>query len=147
MAVCSVESCGGGVIARALCNKHYRRWLRYGSPLTIGSNRGLERKATRRAIVPCSIRDLEWSAGFIEGEGSFTKGNSGTEIVRVAQVDREPVAKLLSLFGGALKQYHRGKVNPQWIWSVCGARARGVALTLFPLLSLRRQGQIRRAIR
>lgn len=30
--ICSVEACGNLMLARGLCNKHYIRWRKYGSP-------------------------------------------------------------------------------------------------------------------
>lgn len=35
MTMCSVEGCGGIVLARSFCIKHYQRWKRHGDPLTV----------------------------------------------------------------------------------------------------------------
>lgn len=32
MTICSIEECGGKVLARGWCGKHYERWRRYGDP-------------------------------------------------------------------------------------------------------------------
>jgi hypothetical protein len=34
-AICVIGDCGGRVVARGWCNKHYRRWKKYGDPLTV----------------------------------------------------------------------------------------------------------------
>ena len=98
------------------------------------------------------MRDLGWAAGFIEGEGSIDKA-SGSSRVQVEQVNREPIDRLLSLFGGAAKLYqkrksaiHKTQPNPTWTWYVSGARARGVMLTLHAMMSAKRQAQIRQAL-
>ena len=92
------------------------------------------------------MRDLGWAAGFLEGEGSFNR--RGCERVSAVQVNKEPVDRLLALFGGATVQYERKHPvwKPTWQWYISGSRARGVMMTLFPLLSHKRQDQIRHAI-
>ena len=111
---------------------------------------GVENKATKHAQIRPTVRDLEWAAGFIEGEGCFSRlGDS--EVVSVSQIEKEPVEKLLQLFGGSLNQRrdewatHKRK-HPIWVWRACGSRARGVMMTLYPLLAKRRQSQIKRAM-
>lgn len=114
---------------------------------------GREGRATATAAMSPTLRDLEWAAGFLDGEGSFTQ-NSGSQMVSASQTETpEIIARLLRLFGGAL--WHRSKranrqagINSrdQLVWYVCGARARGIMLTLYALLSPRRQRQIRAAL-
>jgi hypothetical protein len=43
---CSVAECGGKVLARGLCDKHYRRWRRHGDPNIYRPN------ATRGCSIP-----------------------------------------------------------------------------------------------
>lgn len=38
--ICVCENCGKPVKARNYCNGHYARWLRYGSPLAGGTQKG-----------------------------------------------------------------------------------------------------------
>lgn len=106
---------------------------------------GREWVATKRAIVSPTTHDLVWAAGFLEGEGYFGKGSG--YVVTANQVNSEPAERLLRLFGGSLKQrlYERPR-SSLWVWSVCGARARGVMMTLYLLLSGKRKGQIRGAL-
>ena len=105
---------------------------------------------TQRATRQHTLRDLAWAAGFLEGEGSFrrTSGEHGSERVTFAQVNRAPVDQMIALLGGRAKQRHRGceRHSAVWDWAIYGARARGVMLTLYPLMSPKRQSQIRAAL-
>lgn len=94
------------------------------------------------------IKDLYWAAGFIEGEGSFTayKASIG---VRADQVQKEPLDRLQRIFGGTvyLRQHpSRANVQPIHAWNISGKTAAGVMMTLFKLMSPRRQEQINIAL-
>lgn len=155
MKTCSVEGCDRKYTSNKMCDKHYRRWLRHGSPFTVlpkGMKRGYERPQTKKAILKPTVRDLEWAAGFLEGEGCFGR-TAGSQRAGANQVNKEPVQRLLDLFGGSLKQYkkrryaiHKSQPNPTWDWYVGGSRARGVMMTLYPLMSERRKEQLRAAL-
>lgn len=147
MAICKVEGCHRQCHGRMWCQMHYQRWWKYDDPLFVhkpGRKLGAGNKNTLLAMARPSLRDLAWVAGFLEGEGSFGR-HRGCERVAAKQVNREPIDRMLSLFGGAAGQYQT-KTSPVWQWSTSGARARGVMLTLYPMLSARRQGQIRHAM-
>lgn len=105
--------------------------------------RHAERAGTHPATRKPTARDLEWAAGFLEGEGYFS-GRENKQRVEAAQLNPEPLAKLLEIFGGRVKKYRSN--YPIWLWIVHGARARGVMMTLYPLLSHVRQTQIRVAL-
>lgn len=91
-------------------------------------------------------RDLEWAAGFLEGEGCF-KGGKGTQHVQVLQVNPDPLQRLVGLFGGHVSlRVRTGKHHSIHQWEITGSRARGVMLTLYGLLSHRRRVQIRKAL-
>src|SRR3990167_9308464 len=102
--------------------------------------------------VSVSTIDLAWTAGFIEGEGSFgfrkirPRGNpSGQPDVVAVQVQREPLEKLQRLFGGWLyvnKKVRPPSRSPLWRWGITGPRAIGVMYSLYPLMSSRRRKQI-----
>lgn len=92
------------------------------------------------------IKDLFWLAGFPEGEGSFVK-NATTERVEARQVNKAPLDLVQALLGGSVKLEPRtGNRSDIWVWNSFGPRARGVALTLYCLLSPKRQEQIRRML-
>ena len=127
------------------CPMHYMRWRRLGSTD--------DPKAYLRPNKRPTVRDLEWAAGFLEGEGSFCTSSHKRpiECVEAGQVNREPLNRIREIFGGSCrltrpKAGPRGNRSPYWRWYTYGKRARGIMLTLFPLLSQRRQMQIRQAI-
>src|ERR1043166_2303525 len=119
----------------------------------MSGHNGTEAKKTARATATPSLKDLHWAAGFIEGEGSFV-ALSSTARVSVEQVNKEPVSKLMALFGGSLRQYHdahdptiyKKRRHQTWVWWGTGSRARGVIMTLYPLMSVKRQRQMHRVI-
>lgn len=112
------------------------------------SNVGSEWGTTRPARCTPALTDLHWAAGYCEGEGYF--GWTGTtQRVTVDSVDPEPTERLLHLFGGAIYEIPPRKPtwSPKQNWAINGSRARGLMMTLYPLLSNRRREAIRRALR
>lgn len=115
---------------------------------------GRERRETLKATTVVTTRDIIWASGFLEGEGTFynsagaARRRLGTSYVSVYQVNKEPVERLLTIFGGSLSlRAARGvRMKPTWVWRASGSRARGIVLTVFPLMSQKRQGQIREAL-
>lgn len=95
-----------------------------------------------------TVPQLYWVAGFLEGEGSF-QGFHGLR-VSAPQVQREPLERLVSYFGGHLSAPRRqgGRINSQPIssWHVTGHTAAALMMTLFCLMSPRRQDQISEAL-
>ena len=97
-------------------------------------------------------KDVYWAAAFIEGEGNFhaARNYSGDIQVGANQVQKWPLDKLQQLFGGNFRRRLHSKKNPnwsdQWTWAVTGTRAVGVMMTLYCLMSPRRQEQIKVAL-
>ena len=95
-----------------------------------------------------SVNDIHWAAGFLEGEGCFTFCGHSPR-AEAAQVLKEPLEKALGLFGGKIR-LKLGKAQAKrqdcFIWNVNGGRAIGVMLTLFGLMSLKRQAQIKKVV-
>ena len=142
--ICSVNDCDRKVNGKGLCGKHYKRWQRHGNPLG-------GRAPTPRSTTTPTLRDLEWAAGFLEGEGHFgIYGNNGPGVA-ATQTSLEPLFRLQQLFGGTVGEQKRKVINPKhnkaWVWRAYGSRARGIALTLFSLLSQRRKDQISRMMK
>lgn len=104
-----------------------------------------QRNKTARSITQPTSRDLEWAAGFLEGEGTF-RASARSEHVNAGQNERETLDRLKALFGGAVRSYPNTHRDEFFQWYVSGTRARGVMMTLYLLLSTRRQAQIRKAL-
>jgi hypothetical protein len=96
---------------------------------------------------------LYWAAGFLEGEGTFgvyqyPHSKRGVQYaVAAEQVQREPLERLLKIFGGSINNGStRSGRNRIFRWRCSGERARGIAMTLYTLLSPRRQGQVQKML-
>ena len=92
---------------------------------------------------------LNWVAGFLEGEGSFTcLGNGTVPSVHAQQVQKEPLERLQQLFGGSIYFYPSRKENASdsWRWAVNGQGAVGIMMTLYSLMSPKRKEQIRKVL-
>jgi hypothetical protein len=104
--------------------------------------------------IKVTVRQLEWVAGFLEGEGYFaSRKGVGTMRVDVGQVQLEPLQRLLDLFGGSISLHKRNKEKHHlWVqqdiyhWQLSGLAAAGLCMTLYPLMSTGRKGQIRVAL-
>jgi len=97
-----------------------------------------------------SREELFYAAGLLEGEGCFSRGSSAST-VSCEMTDTEPLQFLATRFGGRV---HARKPRPaepahykqRFTWRVNGARARGLALTLYSLLSPRRKAAVRKML-
>lgn len=95
-----------------------------------------------------STVDLAWAAGFLDGEGTFYVGSNGRGHMRLsvkaAQVQRWPLDRLATLFGGNIYFCRGGRGNQQdyYVWSLSGAAAAGLMMSLAVLLSPRRRQTI-----
>jgi hypothetical protein len=108
-----------------------------------------------------SLKELYWVAGFLDGEASFNinkgmtnkKGHYWTnyERITVRQNERELLDRLQTYLGGSIYRVNQrcNKLANQdymWNWGVYGIRARGAMLTLYPLMSQKRQQQIKSSL-
>jgi hypothetical protein len=126
-------------------NRH-GAWLRDPEALALMSavQLGKEHAGTPHATTVPRIRDLAWAAGFLEGEGCFAHDPKfSRSMVAAVQVQAEPLYRLAVLFGGHVKS-RNNKAGKFYAWNIYGARARGVSLTLYPMMSPKRQAAIRR---
>lgn len=98
-------------------------------------------KAGLEAKQHPTIKDIYWTAGIYEGEGCC-QYNSHTARSSVAQKDPWILEKLKLLFGGSISLGLTGMSN----WQLSGSRARGFLMTIYCLLSPRRQAQIRKVL-
>jgi hypothetical protein len=100
-----------------------------------------------------SLLDLHWLAGFLEGEGSFTRQRrktncgqeSGSISVSVSQVQREPLERCQKMCGvGKIKGEYRNNPNHSnyYRWTLHGENAAELMKLVFGLMSPKRQNQI-----
>lgn len=111
--------------------------------------------------TPITVIDIAWAAGFLEGEGCFYINlNPKPKSKRIqyarwnitaAQKENEPLLRLQKLFGGVIHLVTRKahiyqgrmiKETSAYRWALEGSKAVQVAMTLFPLMTTRRQGKI-----
>jgi len=107
------------------------------------------RKSTPVATVSPTIKDIYWAAGYLEGEACFFwHKRTHSQQITVASTDEGPIARLQELFGGSIVYKVKKTPNhkPQWHWNAHGQRARGIMMTLYPLLSIRRQEKIQECL-
>ncbi len=98
------------------------------------------------------LYEMYWVAGFLDGEGSFSLSGgkpARTPRLQATQVELFPLEKLHRLFGGGTIRVQRP--NPLsrhtcHTWVLTGPRAAAIMMTIYPLMSPRRQGQIRRVL-
>jgi hypothetical protein len=101
--------------------------------------------------------DLHWAAGFLEGEGCFTPINKKHARISVSQKNEEPLLKLQALMGGSIKPLTR--VRPMLVggrivqqessilrWTLNGLAAKPFLEKLLPLMSVKRQGQMKTSL-
>jgi hypothetical protein len=92
-----------------------------------------------------SLVNIAWSAGFIEGEGTFTfyeKGNF--PYITVGQKDIDLLQKLKNTYKGNIYHRERSGINqtPIEIWQIGTNNAIAIMMTIFPFMSKKRKNEI-----
>jgi hypothetical protein len=90
------------------------------------------------------VKDIAWTAGFIEGEGYFSQIRNCAHL-EVSQVEKEPIEKLHQLFGGTILLVHRKQPTVEkdyYRWGIYGPNAIGLMMTIYDLMSPKRQQKI-----
>ncbi len=98
-----------------------------------------------------SVNDIHWIAGFLEGEGSFYKGEPGRRgrniTIICGQVQKWPLEKLNLIIPGKMRLEKRKLPNnSMWRWYTNVANSAGLMMTIYSLMSPKRQEQIRDAL-
>jgi len=106
-----------------------------------------EKIKTPIATENISENDLNWIAGFLEGEGYFRRRRSYESSVGASQKDIEALVKLQKFLGGTLRLdfNHKNKMGEDlyiYHWEVYGRRAKSVCSLIYKYMSKRRQIQI-----
>ena len=135
----------GGEMPKEYHRDYYRKNLA-ATPLWTEKHRD-----TPKASMKPELRDIYWAAGFLEGEGSFRQFNkTGNSCgVEATNCDLQPLYKLQRLFGGRISKKTMGPRNKQqpYAWRAFGVRARGIILTVYTMMSDKRKGQCRAALK
>ncbi len=90
--------------------------------------------------------DIYWLAGLLDGEGCFLSGHADQPRIALCMTDEDAVqraAELLRPRSMSLKNEHRPNRKVQYRIDLAGRKAAGWMMTLYPILSLRRQAKIR----
>lgn len=99
-----------------------------------------------------NINELYWAAGFLEGEGYFClRGGKKktTPGILASQVQREPLERLLILFGGKIYGPYSSRHtthSPFYRWDISSTSSIEVMMTLYKLMSTKRKEEIRKVI-
>jgi len=96
-----------------------------------------------------SLKDIYWAAGIWEGEGTCSSSHGTTSYARITQEDPWLLEKFQKLFGGSIKSIKSSQFKPDKeypIWILSGVRARGFLMTIYTLLSPKKQEQIKRSL-
>ena len=92
-----------------------------------------------------TVADLQLLAGFLEGEGSFGQEYRRAR-VSANQVQRWPLDRCRQLLGGSICFSPKSGKNGLYCWHLTGVAGAGLMMTLYPLLSPKRQRQCRTAL-
>lgn len=94
--------------------------------------------------VPPTMLDIAWAAGLYEGEG-WCNARQGR--IAISQVHLWPLKRMQERFagsiGGPYKKPSLLGASPYFIWYLSGYRAAAFAMTIYALLSPRRQEQLK----
>lgn len=86
--------------------------------------------------------DIAWAAGFLEGEGWLKLTGRTHLCLAASQVDREPLDRLASIFGGMVYGPRKTKTQPIYTWQVTGrVRAQAALAAMWSWLSVHRRDQ------
>lgn len=88
--------------------------------------------------------DLYWLAGIIEGEGCFSL-NGKSPVILVEMTDLDIIERVRALMAPNVNLYtitHPGSKNSHK-FQLCGTRANGWMMMLYPILGTRRRAKIK----
>ena len=98
-------------------------------------------------------KSIHWLAGFLEGEGWFFCKPKGTCTVGVCSTDEDVIIKAASIMGGKVggpyangQSKHGVPYKPKWQLIRQSTVAAAWMMTLYPLMSARRQEGMRSAL-
>lgn len=99
-----------------------------------------------------SIRDLDWLAGWVEGEGCYsmarTRPHLVEPIVTISTTDKDVAERGAKILRAEVRERQKAQPHHKQPYEVRlgGARALGWMLTLYPLMASRRRARIREVV-
>lgn len=98
--------------------------------------------------------ELAWAAGFMDGEGNFRyndkrKYGKGIPVVQAAQIQREPLDRLVGVLGGKVygPYSYRPEQQPYHTWSLgTFEKCQAAIAMLWPFLCSTKKAQAREAL-
>ncbi len=92
--------------------------------------------------MTCTLLDIHWTAGFIEGDGTIVFNGRSLRMA-ATQAEKMPLEKLQSLWGGTIapKQRNIG-TKPLQSWALGVEVGVGLMIMMYDLMSIPRQQQI-----
>ena len=98
-----------------------------------------------------SVKDIAWLAGLVEGEGCFTVDAKRPAYprFRLGMTDFDVVRSAAFLLKSSIQNEPPSGLGSKriYILRLCGKRAAGLMMTLYPLLGARRKKRIRGILR
>lgn len=87
--------------------------------------------------------EIGWIAGFLEGEGHFAFQH-GSARIRVTQVQRQPLERLVVLVGGSIhdRPAASSRNQPYSVWWCGGRLAIALMMSVYALMSPKRKSRI-----
>lgn len=93
-----------------------------------------------------SSKDIGWLAGLLEGEGCFYSRCSPT--IQVYMTDEDIIRRAGALMGGNVRGpiFRETHKKARWSVAIHGQNAAAWMMTLYPVLGVRRQMAVRKAL-
>ncbi len=90
--VCSIEGCGGKVLARGWCSKHWARWSKHGDPhVNLIPNRGKGKDPVAKRKAKARYREKNREALRAKGRVYSKKNRSRSNERRKRDKEKEPL--------------------------------------------------------
>jgi hypothetical protein len=105
----------------------------------------------KRPRAQLSLRNIEWIAGLLEGEGCFslTPSRPGSASIVLGMTDHDVVQRFAGHLGCKVRTTQPGntalgkKRKPVYLTTVASTKAVGLMMTIYPLMGFRRKTRIR----
>jgi hypothetical protein len=92
-----------------------------------------------------SEKEIIWTAGLLEGEGSFRNKTHGhVPIVECEMTDKDVIEKLQEIWGGKIYFYpaRKSHYKDTWTWHISGEDAAQIMNTILPFMFERRSSKM-----